>query len=706
MSAFNVGKKVSAAVRILQRKRDASARATHLVGKKYPLITYEKALLSQATGGKFPSVTFIERKQMSTKTSIKRIALVAAAALTLGGFSAVSANATAYTATATWSVSSAYYGAGTGFTSTTASSAGSQIVSGTAKVALQLVTAVNATGTTSGPTSVNIVSTGVGAITAANNNPSSPWDNSTHPIIKKLGGGAAIATTDFPGTGFTAVQGTTGADTETLEVSVFSQVAGTQTLTATTLNSDGSPVKTYTATITWIATGSGFGAVASQSTMYISNIACTYGTSHASDLVSTSAKAAIKSASTSETDYICIVARDANGVLMNVGTPTIYASMGATVGSVTGGSAGKPTATITDANSLTGATTITAILIDSYSNVLTLSTPLSYYGTLSTLSLANYNGAAAKGGHAEAGTDASVAAASTGKDALGASTSALGALLVVAKDSNGNVIDLSASGQGNSVSSFTIDSDANTGAPTAKTSDSAGAVVNMSTSAAGDDISPLAFGANVALVNCASSTKAEKLSITVHGKDKNGTTVSSNAVTFYCSTSAKTVSVAAASASIDAGATTTLTATVTDAQGYPVADGTAVTFASTGQGTVAPSSGATWGGVAGTTDTNLVNFIAAGDGGAATVTAIAGNYSGTTTISVAGGSGSSSLSLDAANAATDAANNAYDEAQNATQAASDALAAVTALSAQVGALIATVKSLAAVVAKIKAKVKA
>ena len=95
MSAFNVGKKVSAAVRILQRKRDASARATHLVGKKYPLITYEKALLSQATGGKFPSVTFIERKQMSTKTSIKRIALVAAAALTLGGFSAVSANATA-----------------------------------------------------------------------------------------------------------------------------------------------------------------------------------------------------------------------------------------------------------------------------------------------------------------------------------------------------------------------------------------------------------------------------------------------------------------------------------------------------------------------------------------------------------------------------------------------------------------------------------
>jgi len=93
MSAFNVGKKVSAAIRILQRNRDASARATHLVVKKDPLITYEKALLGQATGGKFPSVTFLERKKMSTKTTIKRIALVAAVALTLGGFSAVSANA-------------------------------------------------------------------------------------------------------------------------------------------------------------------------------------------------------------------------------------------------------------------------------------------------------------------------------------------------------------------------------------------------------------------------------------------------------------------------------------------------------------------------------------------------------------------------------------------------------------------------------------
>ena len=67
---------VSSSIRILGWNRDASARATHL----------------KAAGGNVPSAT-IERKSMSTKTSIKRIALVAAAALALGGFSAVSARA-------------------------------------------------------------------------------------------------------------------------------------------------------------------------------------------------------------------------------------------------------------------------------------------------------------------------------------------------------------------------------------------------------------------------------------------------------------------------------------------------------------------------------------------------------------------------------------------------------------------------------------
>ena len=118
--------------------------------KKDPLITYEKAFLGQATGGKFPSVTFIERKQMSTKTSIKRIALVAAAALTLGGFTAVSASATVTTSTLTLT-------GGYGAIAADNKSA-TQVVGGIAQVTLSETSTTGVLGT--------FTSSGVGAITA------------------------------------------------------------------------------------------------------------------------------------------------------------------------------------------------------------------------------------------------------------------------------------------------------------------------------------------------------------------------------------------------------------------------------------------------------------------------------------------------------------------------------------------------------------
>ena len=69
-------KQVSPAVRILRGERDASARATHL----------------EAATRKF-LVTTNERKQMSTKTNFKRIALVAVAALGMGVLSSVPSQA-------------------------------------------------------------------------------------------------------------------------------------------------------------------------------------------------------------------------------------------------------------------------------------------------------------------------------------------------------------------------------------------------------------------------------------------------------------------------------------------------------------------------------------------------------------------------------------------------------------------------------------
>jgi hypothetical protein len=70
-------KQVSPAIRILRGERDASARATHL----------------EAATGKF-LVTTNERKQMSTKTNFKRIALVAVAALGMGVLSSAPSQAT------------------------------------------------------------------------------------------------------------------------------------------------------------------------------------------------------------------------------------------------------------------------------------------------------------------------------------------------------------------------------------------------------------------------------------------------------------------------------------------------------------------------------------------------------------------------------------------------------------------------------------
>jgi trimeric autotransporter adhesin len=70
-------KQVSPAIRILRGERDASARATHL----------------EAATRKF-LVTTNERKQMSTTTNFKRIALVAVAALGMGVLSSVPSQAT------------------------------------------------------------------------------------------------------------------------------------------------------------------------------------------------------------------------------------------------------------------------------------------------------------------------------------------------------------------------------------------------------------------------------------------------------------------------------------------------------------------------------------------------------------------------------------------------------------------------------------
>ena len=70
------------------------------------LVTTEKAVLSQADSGKALGSTFNERKQMSTKTTLKRIALVAVSALGFGLLSVIPASAAGYTSAISLSTTS------------------------------------------------------------------------------------------------------------------------------------------------------------------------------------------------------------------------------------------------------------------------------------------------------------------------------------------------------------------------------------------------------------------------------------------------------------------------------------------------------------------------------------------------------------------------------------------------------------------------
>ena len=101
-------------VRIHGGDSNALARAMHCGVQKDTLMTNEKGLFAQA-GLRNVRGSTIERKIMSTKTTTKRISLVVAAALAIGGFTAVSANAAI-------SNSATFVGVGT-TTSTTASTA-------------------------------------------------------------------------------------------------------------------------------------------------------------------------------------------------------------------------------------------------------------------------------------------------------------------------------------------------------------------------------------------------------------------------------------------------------------------------------------------------------------------------------------------------------------------------------------------------------
>jgi hypothetical protein len=644
--------------------------------KNDPLITYEKAFLDQAVVKKFFAATFLERKIMSTKTSFKRIALVAAAALTLGGFSAVSANA----ATNTYMF---------------------------VKVA---------DGIASG-----------GLTDDVGNGIAGPANSVTLGFTNSLAGFVTITGGKFGAAAGTGITANTALDQLTLTSSasgatatVMTPTVGTITVNYYKIVSAGvySATVTETVVITVKATGSAGVYSAANSKVYIGP-GETY-TAITADPTSTITKIKTYVGTDSATATILVTYKDGTGT---TGAPITYLAKDTITATITSGpgTIAVPTAAVAaygnqfDSTSAlwpaaaggdaAGGDAISSTSIGNYSssalpdNNGQVAFMVFANGQAGTSTITIKNGAGTILGTKTVlftGTDVSSVTASVKKANVNALTAtAVGAVMTLTlKDSAGNIVT------GAAWSPTVTYSTSDLGAYRAS---SAG--VDTSTS---DASGVVTYGWTPAA--------AKYGPVTVTFTDP--TTKAAASVTLNMVSPVATSVTITAPANVALGAPFNFTVTAKDVNGYAIPDGLlasdivasaasyagvttpaltgkfaagVATIAATGP-TVNASTGSTtftMVGTAGTASTNLDKALTA------TTSTITYTIDGTE------GDSTASLALDAANAATDAANNAYDEAQNATQAASDALAAVTALAAQVKSLIASVKKLTAAVAKLK-----
>jgi hypothetical protein len=349
-----------------------------------------------------------------------------------------------------------------------------------------------------------------------------------------------------------------------------------------------------------------------------------------------------------------------------------------------------------------GAASITAVLTYGTS-VISLSTPMTWYGDLAKLTLANSYFASAT-----------------------SATNTADAITIKAEDADGNLIpysawsDAAATGMVRtsitdaSAADLMLVSSKGTGATvTGRGGSNAYATV---VTAGADALVSSSYGSID--VDCA-STRAESINITLYGYDSSlavpAQTITSNTVTYVCSSATvATVEVKVGKSDVGLSSTTTVDVVLKDANGLISPDGTTVALAVSGNGNVVLGGDTTTYG--GSLDTKAT-FVSAPTPNVATVTAVSGGIVGSATITVGGGvdnattaTDAAAEATDAANAATDAANAAAEAADAATAAAQDAADAVAALSTQMAALIAQLKSqltaLTNLVIKIQKKVKA
>jgi len=633
---------------------------------------------------------------MSTKTSFKRIALVAASALAIAGFSAVPANAAVGT-TLPFFVSTADSGVQVaGDAAATKSATG---VAGTYNYVAITAGSDLASGDVLG---IN-VSAGAGAISILTT-PTLKTDTltvtgSTVASIAHLINGAVVK----------ILTPTAGSFTVTVSKNVTNTSSGA--VTTTTL-------QTFTFSITAASAVGAYSASNSFTVLQETDTAmidttfpllAAYDTSSAGALtVSTASSTASDVKGTIGTNKaekliaVRLLDTQALGVAMANKTITaVVTGVGLVAGqplylgdSVTSWANPAPAGT-----SKTNAAGWAFFAVYSYGTAGTGSVELSYTDALGVKSVIGTESLVFTGSIASLTATQGLKVLRAGA-ATGAATDTGYAVQLVGKDSAGNVVDISSTSIAYTSSKTTVIASiaAATGVGTAGTL--------------------VPFARNLTISGAATAVSGDAATITWTYTDAAGVVISTAALPF---TVGGTV-VYAITASFDQaeyaiGDLVTMKLTATDKVAKPIADGdylvfdttTTGAFATSAQLTSAPFSNGTISFKDGSATatfyapytTGAVAMSATLSATSAALVAALNSTKLVTSINVGGADATASLALDAANAATDAANNAYDEAQNATQAASDALAAVTALAAQVKSLTAMVLRIGIAVAKLK-----
>ena len=606
---------------------------------------------------------------MSTKTSIKRIAAVAAVALTLGGFSAVSANASP----SDFALFPTVTALSTPATATTGVS-----VSGT----FNQSGVINAYGANSLYSQAYLVAIPATSALAPN----------------------SVTVANYSGTDYTATTGTTSTASNTGALSFDLNYNGAQKLSIDTpLGSGTARINGYfTAAFTPDVAGTYVVAVKSlidntqvatwtvtASAQTLNHVTAFLGASGSSEVtIDSTSLTPSSSAGTASArlDVRQYSSTDTSTAMVSPAAVTVAISGAGSVDlqSNSNGQYRGPSSTTT------AGTADSAFIVwsDGRSGVATIT--VSVGGVVVATKTLTFVGSAAK--YALAATQASTFATYTPKG--GTST-----LTIAATDANGNAA---------TVGTIYAVSD-NTAAATVTVS---GSVVTVTGVAAGKAnitvcdtpsctaaVKTLVVPVEVTLTTAASFTittdaltyaPGQKITLTVAATDANGRPVADGPLNLFSSTGL-TSDVQVGTASYTASASVTLAAGVATFTAYAPISGS-VTFSAT-QG-------------------SAVDAVAAG-GTAAVVSAPTVTVANASVDAANEATDAANEATDAANAATDAANAAADSADAATQAAQDAgdkadaaLAAVTALSQQVTSLLAKVAALASTIAKIAKKVKA